>query len=425
MNYTKEILQDKHAKITITLDKKEWEDALEKAYQQTKGKYRVQGFRPGKAPRRVIEKEYGAAVFYDDALNDSFYQYYNEVLDKEQLQVVGYPSVNVEKLDSDGVVLTATTALYPEVKLGEYKGLKIEVEKAKVTDAEVDGAIKNMLDRSARMVKVDRPAKMGDEVLIDFVGKKDGVAFNGGEAKGYQLVLGSETFIPGFEDQLVGTSAGEQKVLNVTFPENYPAKELAGAPCTFDVTVNEVREKILPELNDEFAKNVSEFDTLEEYKKSVKEDLLKEKEHQIEHQTEDKLIEAVVDNASVEIPQEMIEEEAEHYVHDLEHRLSHQGISLDDYVKYMNTTVEKLKEEGKKTADKTVKTRLVLDAIIKAEDIKLEQKDIDDAIKAQAERNGIDYEEFKKTVDEHMLGHLANDIIVDKLLTMLKKENNL
>ena len=425
MNYTKEILQDKHAKITITLDAKEWENAIEDAYQKTKGKYKVQGFRPGKAPRRVIEKEYGEAVFFDDALNDSFYKYYNEVLDKEKLEVVGYPSVNIEKLDKDGLVMTATTALYPEVKLGQYKGLEIEKEKAKVTAAEVDGAIKNMLERSARMVKVERPAKLGDEVLIDFVGKKDGVAFNGGEAKGYQLLLGSETFIPGFEDQLVGAAAGEDKVLNVTFPENYPAKDLAGAPCTFDVKVNEVREKVLPKLDDEFAKNVSEFDTLEEYKNSVKEDLLKQKEHEIEHKTEDKLIQKIVENATVEIPEEMLDEEAEHYVHDLEHRLAHQGLRLEDYVKYMNTTVEKLKEDGRKNADKTVKTRLVLDAIVKAEDIKLEQKDIDDAVKAQAERNGVDFEDFKKTVDEHMLGHLANDIIVDKLLTLLKKENNL
>lgn len=425
MKYTKEILQDKHAKITITLDKKEWEDALENAYQHTKGQYKVQGFRPGKAPRRVIEKEYGEVVFYDDALNDSFYKYYNEVLDKEKLEVVGYPSVNVEKLDKDGVVLTATTALYPEVKLGKYKGLEIEKEKAKVTAAEVDGAIKNMLDRSARMVKVERASKKGDEVVIDFVGKKDGVAFAGGEAKGYQLVLGSETFIPGFEDQLEGVKAGEEKVVNVTFPENYPSKELAGAPCTFDVKVNEVREKVLPKLDDEFAKNVSEFDTLEEYKKSVKEDLLKQKEHEIEHKMEDKLIQTIVENAQVEIPEEMLDEEAEHYVHDLEHRLSHQGLKLEDYVKYMNTTVEKLKEDGRKNANVTVKTRLVMDAIIKAEEIKLEQKDIDDAVKAQAERSGIEFEEYKKTVDEHMLGHLANDIVVDKLFTLLKKENNL
>ena len=425
MNYTKEILQDKHAKITITLDAKEWEDALEKAYQETKNKYRVQGFRPGKAPRRVVEKEYGQAVFYDDALNDSFYRYYNEALEKEKLEVVGYPTVNVEKLDADGVVMTATTALYPEVKLGQYKGLEIQKEQAKVTQAEVDGAIKNMLDRSARMVKVDRPAKNGDEVLIDFVGKKDGVAFDGGTAKGYQLMLGSGTFIPGFEEQLEGAKAGEERNVNVTFPENYPAKDLAGATCVFEVKVNEVREKILPELNDEFAKNVSEFDTLEEYKKSVKEDLLKQKEHELEHKLEDKLIETIVGNTQIDIPQEMLDEEAEHYVHDLEHRLSHQGLSLEDYVKYMNTTVDKLKEEGRKNADKTVKTRLVLDAIIKAENITLEQADIDNAIKEQAEKNGIDFDEYKKTVDEHMLGHLANDIVVEKLFALLKKENNL
>lgn len=424
MKYTKETQQDKHLKITITLDLADWQSALDEAYQKTKARYKVQGFRQGKAPRRVIEKEYGEVVFFDEALNNSFAKYYSEILEKEKIDAVGNPKVNVEKLDNDGVVMTAVTAVYPEVKLGSYK---VDVKKptAKVTVAEVDGAIKEMQERSARMVAVKREAKNGDELLIDFVGKKDGVAFDGGTAKGYQLVLGSNTFIPGFEDQLVGTKEGEEKTINVTFPKDYPAKDLADKPCTFDVKVNEVREKILPKLDDEFAKNVSEYDTLEDYKKSLKEDLLKQKQHQIEHETEDKLVDAVVGNAQVEIPTEMIDEQVEEYIHDLSHRLSHQGLKLEDYVKYMNTTVEKLKQDSRKDAEKVVKTRLVLEAIIKDKNLNLEKDEIENAIEKQAKQSGVTVEDYRKTLNQEVLNQIANNIVVDKLIALLKKENNM
>lgn len=425
MEYTKELLADKKVKFTINLSSKEWEDAVENAYNETKNRYKVQGFRAGKAPRRVIENAYGKSVFYDEALNDCFYKYYNEVLNTEKIEPVGNPKLDVEKLDEKGVTLTITTAVYPEVKLGAYKDIKIAKEDVKVTASEVNGAIKDMQEKSARMVKVDRPAKNGDEVIIDFVGKKDGVAFDGGTAKGYELKLGSGAFIPGFEDQLVGIKAGENKTINVTFPKDYPAEELADKPRTFDVECHEVREKVLPKLDDEFAKNVSEFDTLDEYKKSVKEEITKQKQQKADQDAQAKLLETISDNAVVDIPQEMIEEQANDFIKDFSQRLESQGLKLDDYVKYMNTTVEKLKESRMEDAKKTVKTRLVLEAILKAEKISLEKEELDKEIERQAKFSGVSVEEFKKTISEPLMGQIANNIVINKLLDFLKKNNNL
>ena len=425
MEYTKEILADKKVRFTIKENKEEWEQALVEAYNETKGKYRVQGFRQGKAPRKVIEKEYGDTVFWDEALNHSFYKYYTEVLQKEKLDVVGDPSVNVEKIDENGVVLVVTTEVYPEVVLGTYTGLTVEKPEIKVSAAEVNAAIADMREKAGRMVVVEREAKIGDTLTIDFLGKKDGVPFEGGEAKGYELKLGSGAFIPGFEDQLVGTKAGEQKVINVTFPKDYPAQELADKPCTFDVTVHEVREKALPELDDEFAKNVSEFDTFEEYKKSVKDGLKKQKEQKAEQEAEEKLLEQITNNATVEIPEVMVKEQAHEFIHQFAHRLEHQGLNIDDYVKYMNTTIEDLEKSRMEDARKTVRTRLVLEEIMKRENIKLEKEELENELKKQAEFNGLDVEEYKKTLHDHHINDMANNIVFGKLFDFLKKNNNM
>lgn len=425
MEYTKEILADKKAKLTVKMTAEEWQDALQKAYEKTKGKYRVQGFRNGKAPRKVIEKEYGDTVFFDEALNESFYNFYNEIIEKEKLEVVGDPRVNVEKIESSGVTFTITTALYPEVKLGAYTGLEIEKEEVKVSVAEVNGAIKDMQEKAARMVKVDREAKNGDTVIIDFVGKKDGVAFDGGTGKGYELKLGSGTFIPGFEDQLVGAKAGEDRNVNVTFPADYPAEDLAGKPCVFEVKVHEVREKVLPELDDKFAQNVSEFDTLEEYKKSVKEQLTKQKQQKADSEAEEKLLQMITDNATVDIPQAMVEEQADEFIHQFAHRLEHQGLNLDDYLKYMNTTYEDLRKSRMEDAKKTAKTRVVLDAILKKENITLEREEVEKELEKHAQLNGVSVEEFKKTVHDHVITDIANNIVINKLLDFLRKNNKI
>ena len=425
MEYTKEVLADKKVKITLKITKEEWEKALQDAYEHTKQKYRVQGFRTGKAPRKVIEKEYGDTVFYDEALNNCFYVYYEQALVKEKLETVGNPRLDVDKIDETGVTMTVTTEVYPEVELGAYTGLTIEKAEIKVSSAEVNAEVEAMREKASRMVVVEREAKNGDTVVIDFVGKNDGVAFDGGTAKGYELKLGSGSFIPGFEDQLIGAKAGEEKVIDVTFPAEYPAEDLAGKPCTFDVTVHEVREKVMPELDDEFAKNVSEFDTLEEYKKSVKEELKKEKQAKAEQEAEEKLLEKITENSKVEIPEVMVHEQAHEFVHQFAHQLEHQGLNINDYVKYMNTTVEELEKSRMDDARKTVKTRLVLEAVMKKEGISLEKEELEKAIKEQADLNGVDVEEFKKTVHEHYLNQIASNLILKKLFDFLKKNNNM
>ena len=425
MKYTKELLADKKMKVKIELSNDEWQQQVDKAYEATKSKYKVQGFRAGKAPRKVIENTYGVTVFFDDALNNCFYQYYQEVLEKEQFEPVGTPKLDIEKLDDSGVVLVVTTAVYPEVTLGQYKGLEIEKPVVKVSASEVSGAIKEMQEKSSRLVKVDRPAKNGDTVTIDFLGKKDGVAFEGGEGKNYELKLGSGTFIPGFEEALVGIKEGEEKVIDVTFPTEYPAENLAGKPCTFDIVCHEVREKVLPELNDEFAQNVSEFDTLEEYKKSVKEDLLKQKKQKAEQEAQSMLLEKVCDNAIVEIPQEMIDEQVEEFIRQFDQRLRSQGLNLDEYLKYMNTTLDGLKSSRKEDAKKTVKTRLVIEAILKAEKIELTREEVDAEIERQAQFSGLTGEEFKKNAGEQFVNQIASNLLINKLLDFLKVNNNL
>lgn len=425
MKYTKELLADKRVKVKIEVSAEEWNEQLNKAYETTKSKYKVQGFRGGKAPRRVIENTYGKEVFYDEAINNCYYDYFEKVVQDEKLEPVGMPNLDVEKLDDTGVTLVVTTAVYPEVKLGNYKGLNIEKPEVKVTAAEVNGAIKDMQQKSSRLVKVERAAKNGDTVTIDFLGKKDGVAFEGGEGKGYELKLGSGTFIPGFEEALVGIKTGDQKVIDVTFPAEYPAENLAGKPCTFDITCHEIRETVLPELNDEFAQTVSEFDTMEDYKKSVKKDLLAKKEREAEAEVQEKLLQAVCDNAQLEIPQVMVEEQIDEFIKGFEQRLSAQGLNLKDYLAYTNSNIADLRNSRQEDAKKTVKTRLVLEAIIKAEDLKITKEDVDAEIEKQAKFSGISADEFKKSVNEQFLNQMVNSLVINKLLDFLKANNNM
>lgn len=425
MEYTKELLADKRVKVKIELTSEEWNAQLEKAYESTRSKYKVQGFRNGKAPRRVIENTYGKEVFYDDAINGCYYEYFEQINAKEQFEPVGMPNVDIEKLDDTGITLVVTTAVYPQVKLGEYKGLTIEKPAVKVTAAEVNGAIKDMQEKSSRLVKVDRAAKNGDTVTIDFLGKKDGVAFEGGEGKNYELKLGSGTFIPGFEEALVGIKTGEEKVIDVTFPAEYPAENLAGQPCTFDIVCHEIREKVLPELNDEFAQNVSEFDTLEDYKKSVKKDLLAKKERQAEQDAQAKLLETVCDNAQVDIPQVMVEEQIDEFIKNFDNRLQAQGLNLKDYLAYTNSNIADLRKSRQEDAQKTVKTRLVLEEIIKTENINVTKEDIDAEFEKQAKFSGITAEEFKKSVNEQFLNQIVNNLVINKLLDFLKSNNNM
>lgn len=425
MKYTKELLKGE-VKFEISLSKEEWQEEINHAYEHTKSKYRVEGFRAGKAPRKVIEKQYGIGVFYDEALNHCFYEYYDEVLSKEKdVEIIGNPSVDIKKIDEDGLVLVVKQSLKPEVTLGEYKNLEIEKSEVKVSAKEVNAEIAKMQEKSSRMVKVDREVKNGDTVVMDFSGSVNGKKFDGGTATNFELEIGSGRFIPGFEEQIVGMKAGEHRDITVKFPEEYPAEELKGKDSVFAIDLHEVREKVLPELNDEFAQNVSEFDTLEEYKKDVKKQLLAKKKQQAEYELEEKMIEAISNNASVEIPEVMIDEQVEEFIHDFEHRLSHQGLRLSDYLSYMGTSLEDLKKSRREDAMKTCKTRLALEAIIKAEDIKVEPEELDQSIAVHAGYAKQDVEEFKKSLNQHQLSHIVNEVLINKLLKFLKQANNI
>lgn len=424
MNYTKE-LTSKDVKFEITLSKEEWQTEIDHVYEHMKGKFKVEGFRNGKAPRKVIEKQYGEAVFYDEALNHCFYEYYEEVLSNEKdVEIIGNPRVDIKKIDSDGLILVVTQALKPEVKLGQYKDLELEKPEIKVSAKEVNDELKKIQEKSARMVKVEREVKNGDTAVIDFSGSVNGKKFDGGTAKDYELVIGSGSFIPGFEEQIIGMKAGETKNITVKFPEEYPAEELKGKDSVFEIVLHEVREKVLPSLDDEFAKNISEFDTLDEYKKDLKKQLLKDKQQNANYKLEEKMIETITNNAEVEIPEIMVDEQVNEFINDFEHRLSHQGLKLADYLSYTGQTIDELKKSRHDDALKTCKTRLVLGEIIKAEKITVEDADLEQGIALHASYMGQTVEEFKKNIDEHELSHIANEVLINKLMKFLKTANN-
>ena len=424
MKYNKEILENKNVKFELEVNKEEWEHCLEDSYEHNKSKYKVQGFRGGKVPRKIIEKNYGDTVFYDDAINHAFYHYFEDVLEKEKdVELVGNPKVDVKKIDENGLTLVVTCVVRPDVVLGEYKGLKIEKPEAVVTDEEVDAEIKAMQEKSSRWVKTEREAKLGDTVIMDFVGSESGVEFEGGKAENFELELGSHRFIEGFEDQIVGMKAGEEKNIDVKFPEDYPAENLKGKPAVFKINLHEVREKEIPELTDEFAKNVSEFDTLNEYKEDIKKHLLERKSQKAEYDYEEALLKAVSENSNVVVPEEMIDEQVDAFIHDFEQRLMQQGMKLEDYLKYLHQTMEDLKAGKRDDAKKVIVTRLTMEEIINKEKITVEPEELDKKLEEIAGKVGKTVEEYKKSLNQNILGNIVNQMVVDKLLKFLKENN--
>lgn len=426
MKYTHKILEDKRIEITITLDEKEWEDAVEAAYEKNKGKYSIQGFRKGHVPRKVLEKTYGEGVFYEDAIDGCFYRYYLEVLQKESsIKPVDAPSLSIEKIGKEGLTIVATVYNKPEVTLGAYTGLDVKKSPVKVTKEQVDDRIHEFVESRARYVEVsDRPVQMGDMTTIDFEGSVDGVKFEGGSSKDYDLEIGSHSFIDTFEDQIVGMNIGDKRDVKVTFPEEYPAENLKGKPAVFEVTLKAIKAKVLPELNDEFVAEASEFNTVEELRADYEKKLTNEAEHEAEHEFENKLIEKAVDNATVDIPQIMVDQQADDYIREFEYRLSYQGLKLDDYLKYANTTIDELKASRMEDAKKTVKTRLVLEAIVNKENISVEDKDIEDKFNEHRKGNEKKIEDIKKELGNEQLAYMENGILVNKLLKFLKENNN-
>lgn len=424
MNYTVEKLEKSQVKFNYVVDKDKFNAAIKQAYEKTKHKYAVPGFRKGHAPQRVIEGMYGQGVFFSDAVNELIDSSLEELEKDENYDFVAVDSVcDVDMTEDGGVKFSIVMVVKPEVVLGQYKGLNVAKKAVKVTAKQVDERIAQEQEKQARLIDVDTAAVNGNTVTIDFVGSVDGVAFEGGSANDYDLELGSGTFIPGFEDQLVGVKAGDQKDVKVTFPENYQAENLAGKEAVFACTVKAVKVKELPAIDDEFVKEISEFDTLAEYKADVKAKITKEEQDKADREFEDAVVEKIVDASTVEIPTAMIDREADDMVHEFEYRLMYQGLKLDDYLKYLNMTRDQLVEQYKDQAGKTVKVRLVMEQLIKAEDLKIEDKEIDAKMEEFAKESNQSVEDFKKNLHKEQVDYIVNSIMNEKLLDFLTKEN--
>ena len=386
--------------LTIEVNAAEFEAAVEKAYQKMRRKISVPGFRPGKAPRKMIERMYGAEVFFEEAINIAFPEAYEAAAEQEKLQIVGYPTVEmVGEVTKDGFTFKATTPVYPEVTLGEYKGLKAEKPEVKVLAADVDERLKALADRNTRLVSVDRAAKSGDTAVIDFEGFLDGKPFDGGKGENHNLELGSGSFVPGFEDQVIGMKAGEEKDIDITFPENY-TPELAGKPVVFHVKVNEVKHKEVPAIDDEFAKDVSEFDTLEELKADTRKTLETDREAASQRAFEDALMQKVADGIQADIPDEMVDVQAQQMMENFQQQLAAQGIPFDQYLKMTNTTEDDFKKQAHDPAVQQVRMDLAVAALVKAENLEATAQEIEDELKTVADKYGMDLDTIKKYLPE-------------------------
>lgn len=427
MNYQVEKAEKSTLKITITLDQAEWEQAQQDAYNKTKGKYSVPGFRKGKAPKKVLESTYGVGIFFEEAINISFPKYYYEVLDKEQnLEIVSQPSLELGKNDNNGITYIATVAVKPEVKLGDYKGIKFDKVEYNVTDEDIEKELKKLQERNSRTIEVtDRACANGDTVVIDYSGSVDGVKFDGGTAEKQNLTLGSGSFIPGFEDQVVGMNIGEERDITVKFPEEYHAENLKGKDAVFHIVLHEIKATELPEINDDFIKEADGAESLDAYKEKKRKELQDANDKRAQRELEDAIVKKITANAEMEIPDAMIENQIDHMVQEMEYRFMYQGLRLEDYLKYTKQTIEQYRESFKEQAGEIVKQQLVIDKILTVENIDATEEEVEEKIKDMAEKQGKKVPEFKKGLPEKQLEYLKNEIIITKLFDFLKKENTI
>lgn len=419
---TMEKLEGSKVKLTIEVSAAAFETATQKAYHTTGKKYSVPGFRKGKAPRKVIENMYGPLVFFDDAFDIVYPEAYQDAVKEHALEPVDRPDVSIESLPEEGkpLVFSLEVAVKPEVELGQYKGIEVEKRAYNVTDEAVSDAIAQLQKGVARMVDVDRAVENGDTVNLDYSGSVDGVKFDGGTAEGQTLVIGSGSFIPGFEEQMVGMKSGEEKELTVTFPAEYHAKDLACKEAVFAVKVNTVQKEELPALDDEFAKDVSEYDTLEELREAKRKELLEQAEKDAKVEKENEVVRKAVENAKVEVPDAMVERQIDSFLNDMRYRLSTQGISLEDYLKYTNTELSALREQCRADAATRVKSQLVIEAVSKAENIEPTPEEISEKVAAYVSRFGdMKAEEFEKNLTEDDRLYFADQVMVDKTLNVM------
>ena len=400
---TCEKIEKSRVSLTIEVSAAEFEAAIEKAYLKMRKNINLQGFRPGKAPRKMIEKMYGVEVFFEEAINIAFPEAYEAAIKEKELQVVGYPEVDMlGECTVEGFTFTAIAPVYPEATLGEYKGLSAVKGEVKVTEEDVADRLQLLADRNTRLVSVEREAKIGDTAVIDFEGFLNGVPFEGGKGENHSLELGSGQFVPGFEEQVIGMKAGEEKDLDITFPEQY-TPELAGKAVVFKVKVNEVKEKEIPVLDDEFAKDVSEFDTLDELKADLEKKIAQEQEKAIEQAFQDALMEQVAENLTVEIPDAMIETQAKQFIDNFKMQLAQQGIPYDEYLKMTGTEEASLLEEAKEPAMRQVRMDLAMGAIIKAENITASDEEVEAEYQHMAEQYSMDIEMVKKYLNDEQV----------------------
>ena len=421
MSFTVENLEKNMAKLTIEVSAEDFEKALQKAYEKNKNKIAVNGFRKGKVPRAVIEKVYGAGVFYEDAANILIPEEYSKAAEESKLDIVSQPEIDVTQIEKGkSFIFTAEVALKPEVTLGEYLGVEIEKTDAKVTADDVKAELEKVREQNARLVDVtSRGVKGKDQAVIDFEGFVDGVPFEGGKGTDYPLTIGSHSFIDNFEEQLIGAKIGKEVEVNVTFPENYQAAELAGKPATFKVTVKAIKVKELPKLDDDFAKDVSEFDTLADYKADIKKNLTEKKKEEAKREKEAKAVAKAVENASMDIPEGMIKLQVNNMVNEFAQRLQMQGLSIDQYIQYMGSNHQQFMESLKPEAVTRIKNSLVLEAVVKAENITATEDDFEEEVKRMADMYKMEVDKVKEILGDNEKEQIMSDLAIQKAAELI------
>ena len=424
MSFKVEKIKDTEAKLIIEVPAEDFDKAIDEAYEKNKDRFKVDGFRKGKVPREMIEKIYGVGVFYDDAANAVIPEAYAEAAKESGLEIVARPDIQVTKIAAGNPMeFEAIVTLKPEVKLGKYKGVKVEKVEAEVTDEDIEKRLEQDREQNARLVAADdKEIEEGDQAIIDFEGFVDDKPFEGGKGEDYPLVIGSHSFIDTFEDQLVGKKVGDEVDVNVTFPEQYQAEELAGKPALFKVKVKEIKVKELPELDDEFAQEVSEFDTLDEYKEDIKKKLQEAKENEAKRETESRIIEAIIKDSEMDIPEKMIDTACDQMVEEFARNMQMQGIAFEQYLQMTGSTLEQMKEQVKPQAEARVQSSLVLEAIVDAENIEAKDADVDDEILKMSEQYGMEVEKINEMLRDEDKENIKKDICVKKAADLIMEE---
>lgn len=427
MSIQVENLEKNMAKITVEVPAEQFGQALKTSYNKNKKRFNIPGFCKGKAPQALIEKMYGPGVLYEDAVNQLINDTCGDAMKESGLDIVSRPQISVEQVEKgEAFIYSFQVAVKPEVALGEYKGIEVERARPEVTDADIEAELKKVQDQNSRLVSVeDRPVQDGDQVVIDFDGSMDGVPFEGGKAESYPLTIGSHSFVDTFEEQLIGKNLKEEVEVNVTFPETYHAKELAGKPALFKVVVQEIKVKELPELDDEFASEVSEFDTLDEYKADIKAKLSETKQKQATTENENNVVEKVVGNATMELPEAMIDDQVENMVDNYSRRMRGQGLTMEQYFQFTGLTMDKMKEDLRPQAEKQIRTRLVLEAIVAQEGIQVEDEAVEEEVKKMAASYKLELEKMKEYMGEAELKRLKEDMAVQEAIDFLVAEAKL